>query len=365
MAHPAKKAITIDTNEFVRTRDALASAYMSLSASIDKTVKAYLDHTNAVLAGEGTLNIAHLSQPFHQLTATVQQVLQGAAPLAVATPAADPTEEPAEDGKKKKRNYKPRDPNAPKRPLTAYFQFLKVHRPQVAADMLAANGGVAAKPGDISTEATNRWNQLDDKQKQVWKDMYNEEMSGYEERSRAYKISIGAPLDEDDPVKMEKKAIAKAKRDAKKAEASAGSAIADAAPAGDDDSSDSDSSSDEDEDIDEPVAPPPKATPAAVKKTPKSAIKKAVPPTPQFSSINNNATTTATPSAAVPTSSPERKRKVAAASVEGEPKKRGRKSNAEKAAEQLAAEMVTPAKAVSSAGEGKREKKPRKKKGEV
>ena len=73
------------------------------------------------------------------------------------------SEEPP-DGKKKrkKRAYKARDPNAPKRPLTAYFRFLGENRGAIAAEiqanpeMFAASG----KPGDISRVATDRWNAL-------------------------------------------------------------------------------------------------------------------------------------------------------------------------------------------------------------
>ncbi|KAI7075185.1 hypothetical protein KC327_g4597, partial [Hortaea werneckii] len=62
-----KRMVAVDVEQFVRTRDALSSAYMSLSSSIDKAVKAYIDHTNVILAGDASLNMSYLQQPFDQL----------------------------------------------------------------------------------------------------------------------------------------------------------------------------------------------------------------------------------------------------------------------------------------------------------
>lgn len=70
-----------------------------------------------------------------------------------------------DDGKKRKRKYnvKPKDPNAPKRPLTAYFLFLQDVRPEITAEM----GDGPHKPGDISQEATRRWKEMSEEAKQV------------------------------------------------------------------------------------------------------------------------------------------------------------------------------------------------------
>lgn len=73
--------------------------------------------------------------------------------------------EEAVDGKQKrvKKEKVPRDPNAPKRPLTAYLLYLETMRPKIQEDL----GGEGQKRGDISREGTERWNKLPDSEKEV------------------------------------------------------------------------------------------------------------------------------------------------------------------------------------------------------
>ena len=53
----------------------------------------------------------------------------------------------------KKRKRAPVDPNAPKRPVTAYFLYMKTHRPKIQEEL---GPGVSAK--DVADEGTRRWN---------------------------------------------------------------------------------------------------------------------------------------------------------------------------------------------------------------
>ncbi|KAK3082525.1 hypothetical protein LTR53_020284, partial [Teratosphaeriaceae sp. CCFEE 6253] len=58
---------------------------------------------------------------------------------------------PEGKGKRKKRAYKKRDPDAPKRPLTAYFRYLGEMRPSIGKELAdaAAAANETQKPGDL------------------------------------------------------------------------------------------------------------------------------------------------------------------------------------------------------------------------
>ncbi|KAF2858104.1 hypothetical protein K470DRAFT_266336 [Piedraia hortae CBS 480.64] len=177
-----KKTVSVDVGELIRTRDALNSAYMGLSSAIERAVKAYLDHINVVLSGDGTLNVSFLTQPFEQLSTTshlMQQALH-------AVPQVPPNNAP-EGPAKQKRKYKQRDPNAPKRPLTAYFRYLQEMRGPLAIELAAAAGGTPQKPGDLSKVATERWNKLSKEEQQPYRDAYQRALKDYEREVQKYK----------------------------------------------------------------------------------------------------------------------------------------------------------------------------------
>ena len=78
-------------------------------------------------------------------------------------------EEPVDDGGKKKRKRGPAkkdkkdaDPNAPKKPISAYFQFTAAARPIIKQDM---GEGISAK--EVVSEAASRWGALPADEKQV------------------------------------------------------------------------------------------------------------------------------------------------------------------------------------------------------
>ncbi|KAF2765447.1 hypothetical protein EJ03DRAFT_330913 [Teratosphaeria nubilosa] len=300
MAPAGKKSVSIDVDQFIRTRDALSSAYMSLSSSIDKAVKAYIDHTNVVLAGDSSLNVSHLTQPFDQLASTAQLAQQalhagGAAPQqaqqnGAPAPQAGETGADGKPAKRMKRAYKQRDPNAPKRPLTAYFRYLQEQRGPLAAQLAEKAGGTPQKPGDLSKEATERWNKLSKEEQQPYRDAYQRALKDYEKEVAIYKAN-GGKVDD-----------AAAKVDGAAVEGVDAEAENDDDDDGDDDDDDSsdDSSDDSDEDEEEAPAPPPPA------KTPKPSKKNTQQAIPQFSSLETPAP------AFAGSSSPERKRKAAA-----------------------------------------------------
>jgi hypothetical protein len=317
---------------------------MSLSSSVDRAVKAYIDHTNVILSGDASLaslDVSMLQQPFNDLAAP--QLAQ----LALAYQQSESNGALiAEVDGKKKRNYKPRDPNAPKRPLTAYFRYLQEQRGPAAEEMAKSANG-PGKPGDISKAVTERWKAMSEEEHAPYKEAYQRALKDYEREVATYKSTAEAETE------------GQANGAAEKAE---------------DSDSESESSTDDEEESDaKPVMPPPppKVASPEVKKTPKSAMKKKkdakaaedVPATPQFSSINPSVPI---PSSQRKSSSPELKRKASAdAGEDGAKKKRGRKTNKQKEAEaaeaaEIASTPVVPASDVGSDKPKKDKKKKRK-----
>jgi hypothetical protein len=317
---------------------------MSLSSSVDRAVKAYIDHTNVILSGDASLaslDVSMLQQPFNDLAAP--QLAQ----LALAYQQSESNGAPvAEVDGKKKRNYKPRDPNAPKRPLTAYFRYLQEQRGPAAEEMAKSANG-PGKPGDISKAVTERWKAMSEEEHAPYKEAYQRALKDYEREVATYKSTAEAETE------------GQANGAAEKAE---------------DSDSESESSTDDEEESDAKTVmppPPPKVASPEVKKTPKSAMKKKkdakaaedVPATPQFSSINPSVPI---PSSQRKSSSPELKRKASAdAGEDGAKKRRGRKTNKQKEAEaaeaaEIASTPVVPASDVGSDKPKKDKKKKRK-----
>lgn len=63
---------------------------------------------------------------------------------------------------RKVREKKAKDPNAPKKPLTAFFLFQQTARPIVSLDL-----GDKATPKEVADETQRRWNDMSDEEKQV------------------------------------------------------------------------------------------------------------------------------------------------------------------------------------------------------
>ncbi|KAK3723238.1 hypothetical protein LTR37_001961 [Vermiconidia calcicola] len=372
-----RRLININVQEFIRTRDALTSSYIGLASALQRAVQAYLEHTNVVLEADGTLQVSHLLAPFSNLQNPAFMAQMALQQQNGGSPAVKPEE--VDKKKRKKRAYKPRDLNAPKRPLTAYFRYLGEVRPSVSKE-IAENPqkykDIAGKPGDISRIATERWNQLTEDQQRPYKQAYQDELKNYETKMTQYKATglkqdegAKVPTAEAEDATVATEATEEAEEDEKEKESS------------DDDSSDDDAESDDDEEASPPTPAPPKAaTPkkSAMKKGKTTTTAPAVQPpsfssiqTPVFSSINNASDATA----AAPSSSPTRKRKGESVEADGAKKsKRGRKSKADDevvagsdSVAPVAQMTATSPEAASATAEtsGKKKKDKKKKKGDA
>ncbi|KAI9794036.1 MAG: hypothetical protein M1816_006661 [Peltula sp. TS41687] len=164
--------VKISVDDVLRLRDSLVTGLATLQTAV-------IAHTNALLSGNSgaALDLWDLTKSFGT---NVAGLPRGVTPGAKAEG----------DGPKRKRNKKPSDPNAPKRPLTAYFLYLHSARPIIAKDL-----GDKATPGEVSNEATRRWAAMMDEEKELWKKAYQNNRIEYRERVTAYK----AKLAETDP----------------------------------------------------------------------------------------------------------------------------------------------------------------------
>ncbi|KAK4503812.1 hypothetical protein PRZ48_004727 [Zasmidium cellare] len=341
--YPMEKiSVVVDKNKFIATRNALTNAFVGLSGAIDTAVKAYVAHTNAVLEEGSSLDVGYLMQPLMNLNNVAQIAQQAILQNGNATP--NPQLNP--DGTKKKRQYKPRDPNAPKRPLTAYFRFLQEQRPKISAEINArgptAEGG---KAGDISKLATERWNAMTPQLQAPYRAAYQNEMKAYNDAVKVYKAEGGQVEDEDAAAEDDDEVPAPAPQ----------TVVAAADPEEDDDdeddSSSEDDSSEDDEDEEEDAKPAPPvvkkvepATPAAAKKTAKSGPKKIKAGADPVEPVE-------------PTPAKKRKEPATASEDQGGKKKRGKK------AEAAAPEPVeeTPQPESTPATEKKKDKKKKRK----
>ncbi|WOO82589.1 Non-histone chromosomal protein 6 [Vanrija pseudolonga] len=91
-------------------------------------------------------------------------------------------------GKKQrvKKEKKPKDPNAPKRPPSAYLLFQN----DVRESIRQANPGMPYK--EILSVIANRWKDLSDSQRKVYEDAYNDATTQFRAADEAYK-TLGVP----------------------------------------------------------------------------------------------------------------------------------------------------------------------------
>ena len=123
----------------------------SLQSAVGDLSRAYIAHTNTVV-GRGpnsSLELLNLTNPLGG-----ESALFGTRAL---------TEVPTGDvSGKPKRKRAPHDKNAPKRPMTPYFLYLKTARPMIAKEL-----GAGTKAQDVSAEGTRRWQHMAEEEKMV------------------------------------------------------------------------------------------------------------------------------------------------------------------------------------------------------
>ncbi|KAH0282899.1 hypothetical protein M436DRAFT_36456 [Aureobasidium namibiae CBS 147.97] len=302
--------ITVNKPEFTRTRDALVTSWVALQKALQNATAAYIDHSNAWLGG--TVDLDPSMMNLGAFLQAGELVTIGGGP-------------PAAPEKKQRKKAEPRDPNQPKRPLTAYLLWLGENREKIHSEL-----GPEQKRGEISSEGTKRWHQLPDEVKQKYKDAYIASRDVYNKELAEFKAN-GAPIAADSP-------------DADEEDVEAVEPASAAAGAESDDSDDDSTSSEEEK---EPTPPPVKTPKSALKGGRKKAAPPASsPPLPASSPVKKGAFT------AVNGSNKRKSKTTDAEAVVEEPKKkRGRKAKEDEVP------ASTPAEVPASAKKDKKEKK--------
>jgi transcriptional regulator HMO1 len=132
---------------------------------INDLLRAYMNHTSSILAGEAG-QLDSLQVPLNAIEGGPASA--GAAGSGPNPAAAAPAGAAGDSKRKRKREKKERDPNAPKRPLTAAFLFSQHARPIVRRDLEAAlPPGGKLEPNAVNIEVTRRWNVMPDEEKEV------------------------------------------------------------------------------------------------------------------------------------------------------------------------------------------------------
>ncbi|PYH96356.1 hypothetical protein BO71DRAFT_349181 [Aspergillus ellipticus CBS 707.79] len=176
MSRGEDTTVTVDIEDFTKTRDSVISSLLKLNAAVSEVIKAYVTHADTVLGRTQTsLDIASINN--------ITDNLYEAGVLAAR--ASSPGVNHDVPGDKKKRKRAPPDPNAPKRALTPFFLFMQHNRALIAQEL-----GANAKPKDVSDEGTRRWAEMPEVNKEVWKKLYADNLAVYKEKVKAYKAGI-------------------------------------------------------------------------------------------------------------------------------------------------------------------------------
>lgn len=213
--------LMVSVESYTRTRDSVIVSLSNLQAGLahvqsglNELLRAYLEHTNSVIAGEdGVLDKLSLGK---EIAATANTAIEAASStangIAQALTAGDKTDA-ADAGKpvkgtKRKREKKEKDPNAPKKPLTAAFLYAQTARPIVRGDLEAALGpDQKLEPNAVNLEVNKRWNEMPAEDKETWKQSYRDSMEQWKEEMAAYQAVKGSAIvdipDEDDASEAE------------------------------------------------------------------------------------------------------------------------------------------------------------------
>ncbi|XP_045772250.1 high mobility group B protein 3 [Maniola jurtina] len=90
--------------------------------------------------------------------------------------------------KRKSKADKPeRDPNAPKKPCNAFFQFCQEQRPVVVAETATEMGSEPTKQ-EVTRQLASRWRALTNEEKRVYVAMFERSKEKYAEELTAYNI---------------------------------------------------------------------------------------------------------------------------------------------------------------------------------
>jgi hypothetical protein len=147
----------------------LQTGLTHVQTGLNDLLRAYMQHTSSILAGE-VGNLDNLQLPAN-ITANANAAMEAVhGVIQVVDPINKTMDIAPADGKikKRKREVKKKDPNAPKKPLTAAFLYAVTARPIVRADLESSLApGAILEKNAVNLEVTKRWNDLPEEEKEV------------------------------------------------------------------------------------------------------------------------------------------------------------------------------------------------------
>ncbi|KAI9682955.1 MAG: hypothetical protein M1829_006391 [Trizodia sp. TS-e1964] len=159
-----------DRASYLLTEKQVVTGLATLQSAVQDLSRAYIAHTNTVL---GQAPGSSLSYPAFALN--LGDVILGGRGITPGPGGSD-------QAQPKRKRKKTKDPNAPKRPLTAYFLYMQHARPLIGKDL-----GDKATPGEVSREGTRRWNAMDEPEKAMWQKYYAKNRLEYQNKVTEYK----------------------------------------------------------------------------------------------------------------------------------------------------------------------------------
>jgi hypothetical protein len=169
----AKKTVTVNAEQQAYHNDQVIGSLHNLQAGlthvqngITDLLSKYINHTTSVLIGED--GEMQLSNDVAAVAASAMEIGRNAGDSAKQVLASADRAVDAKQGLKRKRAKKEKDPNAPKKPLTAAFLYAQSARPIIKQDLEAAlQPGQQIEKNAVQIEVNKRWNELPEEQKEA------------------------------------------------------------------------------------------------------------------------------------------------------------------------------------------------------
>ncbi|KAI9689911.1 MAG: high mobility group box 3 [Bathelium mastoideum] len=179
--NPANEHPTYDSNQHAHLYNQVCSAFLAVKGSFEHLERVYGDYSRFIGENAQQLGLPSLYS-WNGLGS-----LGGYAHTNAPTTSVEPKPEEVRLGRRRKtlRPYKKKDPNAPKRPLTAYFLFLNQAREVIKSDLEDQFGGQISSK-QITEEATRRFKELSKAERNEWTNIYKHNMESYKERLKEY-----------------------------------------------------------------------------------------------------------------------------------------------------------------------------------
>ncbi|KAG0670402.1 High mobility group protein 1 [Kluyveromyces marxianus] len=167
-------------------KDSLVSSLFELSKAANQTASCLVDFYHSIGDDEDERLEAFtiLTEALQKLTSSTNQLNSISTELTHS--AEDEKDIPVAEAPAKLVKKKiPRDPNAPKKPLTVFFAYSAYVR-QALRDERQRAGLPPLSSTEITQEISKKWKDLGESEKDKWKQAYNAELENYQREKQKY-----------------------------------------------------------------------------------------------------------------------------------------------------------------------------------